>query len=407
MNLITFVSVILLIAGLSDWATERYPRLQRQIFYFVFAFVYICYTSKLYYGPDIKLYVYYYEHLPSVGAMLNGHVKLWFSFEWGFVFFCSLLSSIGINFWGLTAIISTLYFASLFLVLRKLEYKRCFAMMCILILDSTLVTVTLRQCLAVSMFLFMMVAWQDKKYFWSLVCMVLTAVFHKSGIIAVSFPVMFLLLHNFNLREGWYQLLIVLLIAMFALPIAHLISPLANALQGSGALIHSARHHLQLGRQIQTVFFIYMIVLILAEHYTRYGFPHKWSSWAVVAVVGMAVVVALYQYYYLLNRIRSYFLPIVVVYLMNLIQESDKKGSYPISYNHLFRQVTALVVFSYMSFYTYRFERNTSCYSVPLYKASTLLDLRDAEMWQVRNRQMEIADGYWKNDFMKKENNRL
>ncbi len=404
MNLITAVSVLVIVAGLSDWLTERVPRVQRGIFYVVFLTIYILYTAKLYYGPDIRFYVPFYESLPSWQTVLYGG-RQW-QYEWGFVFFCSILKSIGFSFWGMTAVISTLYFVALLHLLEQVEKKRCFALMCIVVLDSTLITVALRQCLAVAFFIFMVLAWQKKRYVVSFACMLCVAACHKSGLIAILFPVLFVLVHNMRVTESWYELLIVVLMLMVLVPMAQLTSPIINRLPLPQELYQSAHHHLQLGRQIQMVAVLYMVVLLLGEHYTRYEHTY-WQKVTVVAIAGMAVVVALYQYYYLLNRIRSYFVPFVVVQLLELVQRTDKATAYRVPYNALLRQTAALIVFVYIGFYTWRFERNTAQYSVPLYKASTVLDLRDAEMWQVRNRQMEIAKGYWANDFMKGEANLL
>lgn len=403
MNLITLVSVILLIAGLSDWLTERVPRLQRDIYYVVFFVVFILFTSKLYYGPDIKNYVPFYAALENWRILLSGNVDM--PYEWGFCMFCSVLKGWGVSFWGMTALISVIYFYAIWLLLSELESKRSFALMCIVILDATLITVALRQCLSVAFFILMIVAWKRKHYVPSIVCMLLACMMHKSGLLAVMFPIGFILVKNVNWSGYTYwQLLMVLLTFVLLIPVARLTAPILAHIPLPEEFASSAAHHLQLGRQIQTVFALYMVVLVCLAHYTHNKLT-KMEEYGIVVIVGMCIVVALYQYFYLLNRIRSFFVPFVVVYVLRLIE--SKRGDKEISHAELIKQLAGVFVYLYMIFLTVHFYVGAKHISVPLYASSTIFELREANESQIRNRQMKIADTYWRVDFMKKENNRL
>ena len=70
MNLITLILTIAIAFGLTDFLTERYPRLQRDIFYIAWCTIAFLFAIKYYYGPDIASYVPFYENVPSVSQII-------------------------------------------------------------------------------------------------------------------------------------------------------------------------------------------------------------------------------------------------------------------------------------------------------------------------------------------------
>ena len=71
LNLITLILSIAILFGLTDFLTERYPRLQRDIYYIAFGVIAFLFIIKYYYGPDIWNYARFYawvgSSIPSAG----------------------------------------------------------------------------------------------------------------------------------------------------------------------------------------------------------------------------------------------------------------------------------------------------------------------------------------------------
>lgn len=405
MNLITLILTIAILFGLTDFLTERYPRLQRDIFYIAWFVVAFLFTIKYYYGPDIWGYVPFYETIQHPRYVLAHTDELSADFELGYAMFCSLLKSWGVSFYWMTAIVSIFYFVAVALLFKHIDRKQSFALAILVVLDYKCIFATYRQCLAVSCFILMILCLRNKRYLWMAIWAILTAFFHKSGIFVVGVVLFYYMIRSKWVQPYLYQLLLIVLVLIFLLPIAKISSGFIAHLPLPTSYLQSLAHHLTLGRQVQVVFLVYAATLVCVTHFSQYHHT-RMQAIAAAAFVGLVVVSVLYQYYYLLERIRSYFLPIVIVGVFNQVQNAENTQK-KIPYGTLMKQLCSVLIFVFMIHSVYKFHVSTSQLKNNVYKSCTVFELIDHRSSDIQNAQMKLAYRYWKEDFMKNENNRI
>ena len=402
-NYVAFIMIMAIACGILDLMTDRWAILQKQLFPFILLLFYGLLIIRYYYGPDIWTYVPHYEQIPHPSVVW--HHPDQGEFEWGYNLFCSLIHWIGLSYWGLTAVITTLYFLAVYLLLRQLPKRQIFALACIVMIDCHMLFHENRQCLAVSCFIFMVLLLQRRRYLPAVLLGVCTVLTHKSGFLPVALLLASSLLYNYRQEAGIYTVLTLLLAAMVVLPVQRISGSLVQFLPLPEDYILSISHHLQLGRQIQVIALIYLLVLFGINMYLLYAPKTRYTWIALVALVGMVCVVVFYQYYYLLNRVRSYFVPFVIFYAIQLM--SDEKHSMAVPYSSLLKQSLMVLILVYYSHYSISLLHHSRQLHAPITRACTVFELRHASQKQIRDRQMKIANQYWQEDFMKSSDNKL
>lgn len=405
MTLITIILIVALTFGLSDFLTERYPRLQRELYYIAWFVIAFLFTIKYYYGADIWNYANFYEDIQEPGYVLAHPDQIPLDFEIGYALFCSILKSIGVSFYWHTAIVSVVYFLVIAMLFSRIERKRSLALAILVVLDYNCIFATYRQCLAVSCFVLMVLCLQDKRYLWAVLMAVLTVSFHKSGAFVVAVVLFYEMVHSKWVQPYLYQAMLVILVIVFLLPIARFSSSVIAHLPLPESYIVSLTHHLLLGRQVQLVFLVYAVTLVVVTHFTQYH-SSRTSSIATVAVVGLILTVLMYQHYYLLGRLRSYFLPLVIVFAFNMVQEAENRHVH-VPYGALLKQLGCVVLFLYMVHSTYAFEKNARLQKNKIYTTCTVFTLMDHRASDVQKAQMKQARQWWEEDFMKGVGNKV
>ena len=122
-------------------------------------------------------------------------------------------------------------------------------------------------------------------------------------------------------------------------------------------------------------------------------------------LIGLILIVCLYQYYYVLNRMRSYFLPFIIVYIINSTHEYFKNNNNLLPYSTLLKQLSILFIFIYASYFTYSTEKGYSQAVSQFYDRSTIFDLIYEDKATIKARQLKKAKIYWGEDFFKDTNN--
>ena len=407
MNLITLILTIAILFGVTDFLTERWPRLQRDIFYIAWFVVTFLFTIKYYYGPDIWAYVPFYENVPSIAQIIAHPDDLSSGFEPGYAIFCRVLKELGVSFYWMTAILSCFYFLIILVLWKKIESKRAFALAILVSLDYNVICYEMRQCLAVIAFLLMVLCLERKSYLWAIVCGVAAIFCHKSGFVAVIPTLGYFLLSSSRVSMRTIsQLLLILLVIMFLLPITKLSLEFLNRLPLSDAVLFSINHHLSLGRQVQAVFVVYALTLVCLVHYTQYCKSRK-EIFAIGATIGILCIVMLYQYYYLLNRVRSYFTPLIIVYIFNVVQNAEKQERH-IPYGQLMKQLTCLILCIYMAHTVVAIHRGGQVLKNRVNDTCTVFDLMgDGSKEAIQRRQITKARKFWEEDYMRHENNKI
>ena len=391
--------------GFSDFLTERSPRLQRAVYYLAFFVISFLFTIKYYYGADIHAYSLFYNEVPSIHTILAHPDDIPYDMEFGYAIFCRLLKDAGVSFYWMTAIISIFYFVVIGVLFRQIKRKRSFALAILVVLDYNCIFATYRQCLAVSCFVLMVLCLQNRKFLWVVVMAVLTSVFHKSGAFVVAVVLLYEMLHSHWVKPVIYQLLLAVLILVFVLPIANISSALISLLPLPVTYITSINHHLMLGKQVQVVFVMYAAVLFVIAHYNQYRHSRV-GTVAAAAFIGLIFVAVLYQYYYMLWRIRSYFLPLMIVYGFNLVQQTEDEQVH-VPYGKAIKQLACIVIFLYLGHFIHLCQRSSYESKHDIYAVCTVFDLIDHRPADVQKSQLKKARLWWEEDFMKNQDNKL
>lgn len=398
----------MILFGTSDLLTEGYPKLQKSLYYFAFFITFFLFTIKYYYGADIKTYVPHYETIAPIENIINGTADNNYDIEFGYNCFCSILKYAGVSFYWMTVIVSLLYFSTIFVLFQRIQRKQSLALMILVLLDFNLIFATYRQCLSVAFFLIMIMAIDKKKYFLSFLAGTLTILFHKAGVFVILITIFYYLIHQKKVKTIVFQILFVILTISLFIPIDSINPKLFEFINIPAAYVRSIEHHLSLGRQFQTIFIIYAMTLLCIEHYTSIQ-KNKYNTIVFFTIIALFIVVVLYKYYYILTRIRSFFIPIVIVYVFNLIQRAeDLKINIP--YHTLIKQSICLFLIVYFSMKSIQFNNEANEMKNKIYRSCTIFDLHKNDKYAIQKRQLEIANRWWDEDFttdMKNANNKI
>lgn len=401
-NYMAFIMVVALAAIVADSFLSRYPNMQRQLYRLFLVLMYFLFVIRYYYGPDIWTYVPHYEEIASPITLWHHPEEM--RFEWGYEMFCSVLSHWGVSYWWMTAIITTLYFASLAAVFHSLPKFRALAMASVILLDYNMIYAQNRQLAAVALFYFMILGLKNRKYILSVLLGIGVVLFHKTGFIPVGLMMIGVLLYHQRQSALVYNLLIAGLMIMMLIPVTSVATPILSALPLPDSYITSIEHHLLLGRQFQIIALIYLTIMIWlsvynAEHKKRYD----WI--AIEVLLGMVIIVGLYQYYYFLARMRSYFVPFIIFYLIQL--GTSKEHHIKIPHLSLISQGLVVLFFLYNVHTTRRYIQEGSQMKSHILEACTVFDLKQQSERKIRNRQMKKAEIFWRQDYRKGDKNRL
>ena len=402
-----YTALIVLVSigiGLLDLFTDRWPVLQRQLFPIMTIVLYSLFAVLYYYGPDIWTYVPFYENI-RIPSYVWAHPDEYKTFEVGYNLFCSVLHQMGLSYWGMTVVIKTLYFTAIYLLIKQLPRRQLFALGAIVMFDCYLIMHETRQCLAVSFFIFTILLLQHRHYLWAILCGVLTIAMHKSGFIPIGLLIIGVFLYQARQQAWIYTLFMVFLIAMVILPVQSISTSILNLLPLPKSYIHSLTHHLLLGRQFQMIALIYLSMLLILNVYVSYFKRSRYSWITYMVLAGMGVIVVMYPYYFLLARVRSYFIPLILYYVFLLFGQSELSQIVP--YNSLIKQTFMLLIIAYFAHTTVSLERGARTLHSPVYRACTIFELRYSDQKHIRDRQMQTAYTYWTKDYMKSSDNKL
>lgn len=406
MSLITIISIILIALAIADCITDNLPKFQNDIYRLAFATTYFLFTIKYYYGPDIWSYVPLYDNMPTIVDLITQKAHLPGRYEAGFELFLSTCRSIGCSFWAMTAVISTIYFYAIQQILQFINRRRTFALMIIVLLDCGLIYAMLRQCLSVAFFLLTIIAIQKKHTLPAILFALGTIAFHKSGIFIIIPTLLFVGVQQLRISQYHFGILSLLLIALLFIPLNELIVSTISIIDLGSKTELSITHHLELGRTIQTVFILYLLALLCLNQWTVNRDKSKIPTIQIAAILGLTIIIILYRYYYILNRLRPFFTPIIAVYIIHKIQYYTLSGT-KLPYANLIKQAITLFCFMFVTHTTYTFEVASRQFNSKLYNRSTVFNLLTESKADIIQRQMSLAKLYWDKDFMADDTNRI
>lgn len=387
-----------------DFLLGRNERAQKVLYFITLFAVWFLFTIRYYYGPDIATYVPLYENLHPWHWYLSHPDG--YEYEHGFILFCAILKGLGLSYYWMTVAITTIYFAAIALLFRRVRLHRTLLLMTVVFLCYDLIFAQHRQCLSVAFFILMVLCMDEKKYFWAIVCAWLTIEMHKSGIFVVSLTWLFFLVHQQKLSNRFFLVIFALLCLMLALPVSAISTSVISALPLPKSLIVSLNEHFALGRQFQARWIEYAAIVLLIEYYLQHQTEMGRGIEASV-IMGLIVLTLSYHYFYFSGRIRSFFMPILFVYMFKIIEDAEEDPVFRESRIAIVKNVSIALFIAFFCYRAFYFEIGIKELKHQLhtpggktiYSPCTVFDLRNHSAKYLRSERLKIAECYWYYDF--------
>ena len=389
-----FVSVLeagLLVFCVLELLADGYPRMQKQIFYLAFAFAFVWSTMKFAYGPDIVTYLPLYREIATPGQVMRQWGNL--EYESAFMLFTSVCKSIGLSFWGYSAIISTMYFLTVFLFLKDINYYPTIALTALVCLDSNLFLIQFRQCLAVVFFLLGVYCFIKKKHWLALLMLIVSICMHHSAIVILLICALIYSLTFLRTDYRMYALLILLFVSLLIIPFQSVLKDLFNNMANVNSIFSSISIHIGTYNKFQKIGLIYVALIITLGYCTRPNSGDSKKHWIIWCLI--AVIVLLYQQWLLLNRIRSYFLLPIIVYTCSQL-ELRREGT------QLVRQAFGALILCFICFDSFvSVPRHVNSVDYPTERICLITETRHINANTLEERQYQNARKYWQLDYRK------
>ncbi len=397
MNYFSTIILVALMFAIIEILFDRHPKAQNQLFTIAFISISFLVCIKYYFGPDIPQYVEHYETIAPLSKIIDGSYENNRNFEFGFNLFCSITNYLNISFWGMTCIISILYLIPIYILFKSLEHHKCLALLALVLFDYNLLLCELRQCLATSIFLFAIIAFQKRYTNISILLFIISIFFHKSTLFAIIILGIITSLSHIKIDTRAYILLIVAFLFFIILPLNNIIIPLLENLTFIPEhILHSIKHHFSKRELLQAITPIYLCTIFIIAYYS--DFDNKTSKWHWTIWVCIAIIVALFQYYFLLNRLRSFFIPFVIIYTITICYKSNIKDKIP-------KQLFALLFIAFSVFHANSIQIQTNSMKSKVNYPSTVFDTLHSDPKTIKQKQIEEAVIFWKKDYKKKKKN--
>ena len=348
---------------------------------------------KYYFGPDIMIYVPMYETIQTpIDLYYNPNPS---RYEIGFRFYCSICKHwLGLNFWAMTASITILYFTSLHLVLRQLPALKTFALFTIIFLQTNLVFFEYRQCMAVALFILSILAFNKQQYILYILFTLLALLIHKSAPIVCGVSLIGLIIFRFKQDNSFFAISILFLFAFIAIPLKSLLLTLSDLLPFSANVLKSIQDHLIVERRVQVVFLAYLIVSYCVYYYFYQS--KKLKTWHIITICGLIMIALFYQYWFFINRLRSYFIPFIALYTISLCYNSINK--------YIFAKQSAILIIYFLFFINLKnlYIGNGNLKS-GIAETSTIFQLLNDTEENIKNRNLKKAETFWLTEYQKQE----
>lgn len=346
---------------------------------------------KYYFGPDIMIYVPMYENIETPQNLLSRPNQS--EYEIGFLLYCAICKHwLGANFWTMTAIISILYFISLHLIIRKLPVLKTFALFSIILLQTNLVFFEYRQCMAVTFFILSMLNLDKKQYLLFFIFTFLSIITHKSAFIIYMISLLGIILLQFKQDNSFFAISIFFLFAFILIPLKSLLLTASELLPFSANVLKSIQDHLIIERRFQVIFLVYLIISYSV--YVYFYRSQKLKTWHIITICGLIVISLFYQYWFFVNRLRSYFIPFIAIYTISLCYNSQNK--------YLFtKQFAVLMIYCLFAINLKNLYIGNGNLKSGIAETSTIFQLRHDTEANIKARNLKKAENFWLNEYQK------
>jgi hypothetical protein len=202
-----------------------------------------------------------------------------------------------------------------------------------------------------------------------------------------------------QLDRRTFYLLIGVLVVMMILPLKDIFEPILQNFSFSRDSDNSIEHHLLLGKKFQTILIVYILIVFIAAYHYK-NLSNKKLQWFIFFSVFILIV--FYQHYYILNRLRSYFLPVLIVYLFQFLYSKNRFAN-----TVILRQIfiVAILLYSINTIRAKYIDHNIILSKSHIYDTSTIFDRKNYSEGEIKKRQMRKAKIYWEEEFTKNDKN--
>ncbi len=348
---------------------------------------------KYYFGPDIAIYVPMYENIkPLKDLLFTPNTS---DYEIGFLAYISICKHwLGLNFWAMTASITVIYFSTLHLLLRRLTTFKTFALFSIIFLQTNLIFFEFRQCLAVSFFILSILSLEKKQYIPLLIFSFLSIITHKSAIIIYIISLIGLLLSHFKQDNNFFSISIFFLFAFILIPLKSLLLTTSQLLPFSAEVLESIQKHLIIEQRFQVIFLIYLIVSY--SLYIYFYKNQKLKTWHIITICGLIVIALFYQYWFFINRLRSYFIPFIAVYTIITCTKSPNKQLF-------IKQLTILSIYCLFAVSLRNTYIGNANLKSGIAETSTIFQLLNDSEQNIKAKNLKKAQLFWDTEYQQDE----
>ena len=159
-------------------------------------------------------------------------------------------------------------------------------------------------------------------------------------------------------------------------------------------VLKSIQDHLTIERRVQVIFMIYALVLYIG--YIYFSRKKELKTWHAVAVCGLLLIALFYQYWFFINRLRSYFLPFIAIYIINLA--INNRG-----YQPLIKQMSVAAFYCLFLVNLSNLYKGNANLKSGIAETSTIFQLRNESAESIKARNMQKAKTYWLTEYIAKE----
>lgn len=387
MILIILPVIILCVFSFVEFLFPYQERLRIQVYRLAFFISYFIVAIKYCYGPDIALYIPLFENVETPNFILKNGTQFK-DFEIGYVMLCSIAKYIGCSYWFFSFLITTLYFYTIAKLLKRIEKYKTFALFLIVLFDCNMLFFQFRETVAVSFFILSFLAYSDKKYFKYIILTILAIFTHKSAVFACLLTFFAFNINQLRATKRNYIVILICLLLFAFISIKDVILGIISYLPLDETTVKSIEFHIQVERRQQTIFFVYFFAIYCLYYY---GLSQKKDSFSVPVLIFFLIVVLFYQNWYLLSRFRSYFMPIVIVYV---IKELDNQ----INKNKLYKQLLVVTLYAFCFFFCRGIIKSYQKSESKILKSTTIFSLTEKTEEEIKEASMQKASVFWKYD---------
>lgn len=368
-------------------------RLQNQLYHIVFYTVFFIVGIKYYYGPDIHLYVPLYENIESPWYIWQNGSHIGKGIEIGYLYYCSIFKWIGCNFWLFTFSITCIYFYSIYQCFKHIENYRITALFALTVFEANILFFEFRQAIAVSLFILGILAFLEKKYIKYLLYIVISVFFHKSAIFVAILSFIVLFVPTIKYSRNYYLTLCLIIISGIFISFGDILTFLTTILPIPDTTINSISHHLDVENSFQIIFILYCITFVCLYQYSINTDNDK-KRFYVLILSFFLIIAIFYKYWFFLNRVRSFFSPLIIVFIINELSRTKRRVKF-------IKQTLVIALFCFAFIYARGLYLVETKSKSKVLAATTLFSRINRTEAEIKKTNIDKAVLYFKKEYLK------